>query len=104
MLGSLADYDGDGDMSEGIYYEGYDLRMMLYDAIQQYAAQISGADICYDSHAYPYFFNDSNGNGVCDPDEANYGNQLFWLDSSFAQSWLQLSGCQQGSWWLYPQR
>ena len=63
MLGSLADYDGDGDMEEGIYYEIDGLKMMLYDAIQQYAEQMIGQAICYDSHAYPYWFNDTDGNG-----------------------------------------
>ena len=29
----------------------------------------------YDSHAYPYFFVDTNGDGEATPDEANYGNQ-----------------------------
>jgi hypothetical protein len=29
-----------------------------------------GTPIAYDSHAYPYFFMDTNANGVVDPEEA----------------------------------
>ncbi len=72
--GSFTDYDGDGDTTEGIYYEIQGMREILYDTIQAYGTQIS-APIAYDSHVYPYFFNDTNGNGEADSSEANYGNQ-----------------------------
>jgi hypothetical protein len=75
MAGSLVDYDGDGDMAEGIYYEIEGLRDVLGQAIQAYADGVSGTPIVYDSHAYPYFFVDTNANGEPDEDEANYGNQ-----------------------------
>ena len=54
----------------------------LYAAIQAYANGTIGVDIAYDSHAYPYFFNDLNGNGVVDPDEANFGNRYVSFDAS----------------------
>ncbi|UCE41574.1 MAG: hypothetical protein JSV17_00865 [Candidatus Aminicenantes bacterium] len=73
--GSFTDYDGDGDMEEGIYYEIKDLEAKLYSAIQRYARNTALMPIVYDSHTYPYFFNDLNGNGAPDTDEANYGNQ-----------------------------
>jgi len=73
--GSFVDYDGDGDMEEGIYYEIIPFKNKLLSAIQRYAARFIGTPIGYDSHAYPYFFNDTNGNGVIDPEEANYGNR-----------------------------
>jgi hypothetical protein len=38
--------------------------------IQAYAADTVGTPIAYDSHAYPYFFMDTNANGVVDPEEA----------------------------------
>jgi hypothetical protein len=75
MMGSLVDYDGDGDTSEGVYYEIEGLQGILYEAIQAYANEVSGTPIVYDSHAYPYFFIDTNGNGEADEDEANYGNK-----------------------------
>jgi hypothetical protein len=73
--GSFVDYDGDGDMEEGVYYEIGDLEAMLYIAIKKYATKIGLAPIVYDSHAYPYFFNDLNGDGVPNENEANYGNR-----------------------------
>jgi len=73
--GSFVDYDGDSDMEEGIYYEIGTFMDKLYSAIKRYSVRIIGYPIGYDSLTYPYFFNDTNGNGVIDPDEANYGNQ-----------------------------
>lgn len=73
FFGSLIDYDGDGDTTEGIYYEIKGVQEKLYAAIQAYGSQI-GFPIVYDSLSYPYFFNDTNGNGVADANEANYGN------------------------------
>ena len=70
---ALVDYDGDGDTSEGIYYELVGVRAVLYAAIQAYGTEI-GAPICYDEHSYPYFFGDTNADGTCDASEANYGN------------------------------
>lgn len=74
MAGSLMDYDGDGDVQEGIYYELQGLREMLYRAIQAYAVQVPQSAIAYDPVVYPYFFTDTNGNGTVDADEARYDN------------------------------
>jgi hypothetical protein len=74
MFGSLVDYDGDGDLEEGIYYEIEGLRDMLYKAIQAYGDEVSGAHIVYDPHAYPYFFVDTNANGQADEDEVTSPN------------------------------
>jgi hypothetical protein len=70
MAGSLVDFDGDGDMEEGIYYEIEGLRNMLYEAMQAYGSEVSGAPIGYDAGSYPYFFIDTNANGEVDEDEA----------------------------------
>ncbi len=75
MEGSAVDYDGDGDLEEGIATEISGLQEVLYAAIQAYSADVAGAAIVYDSHAYPYFFIDTNGDGEAGEDEANYGNQ-----------------------------
>jgi hypothetical protein len=64
------DWDGDGDTEEGIAGEIATLQEALYAAIQVYAAETAGTAIAYDSHAYPYFFQDTNANGVVDPEEA----------------------------------
>jgi hypothetical protein len=74
MEGSLVDYDGDRDVSEGIYYELEGLQGVLYQAIQAYASTVSGTPVVYDSHAYPYFFIDTNANGEADEDEAAFPN------------------------------
>ncbi len=73
--GSMVDYDGDGNFSEGIYYEIQSFQMHLYNAMKIYSKNIAGAMFGYESHSYPYFFYDKNENGVIDPSEANYGNR-----------------------------
>ncbi len=70
--GSFVDYDGDGDMTEGIYYEIETLKEKLYAAIRRYAKNIIQVPIVYDAHAYPYFFTDANDNGTADADEERY--------------------------------
>ncbi|WP_245307852.1 polyheme membrane-associated cytochrome C [Hoeflea sp. IMCC20628] len=70
-----ADIDGDGDVKEGIRAEISTLHEKLGEAILLYAADVTGAPVVYDSHAYPYFFNDLNGNGASDADEAKYPNR-----------------------------
>jgi len=69
------DYDGNGDDQEGLYYEEQHFIEMLLVAIQSYATETVGTGIAYDSHTHPYFFNDSNGNGVADPEEVNRDNR-----------------------------
>jgi len=68
------DYDGDGDMDEPIAMELVTMEEVLFTLIQDYATNTIGMPIAYDANAYPYYFNDLNGDGVADPDEANYGN------------------------------
>ncbi|MDH5372260.1 MAG: hypothetical protein OEX97_04885 [Acidimicrobiia bacterium] len=75
MPGSVVDFDGDGDLEEGIYYEIEGVREALLLAIQAYAGEVAGGEIAYDSHAYPYFFSDTNSDGEAGEDEANFGNQ-----------------------------
>jgi hypothetical protein len=70
--GSFADYDGDGDITEGIYYEIEALKEKLYEAIRQYALNTIGSPIVYDAHSYPYFFSDTNNNGIVDGDDGRY--------------------------------
>ena len=47
MNGSLVDYDGDGNTTEGIYYEIEGLRDTLYTAMQAYAQDVAGTPIAY---------------------------------------------------------
>lgn len=76
MAGSLVDYDGDGDIDEGIQGEIEGLREMLYSALTAYASEVTGTPLAYSSAAYPYFFIDTNEDGEAGDDEANFGNQF----------------------------
>ena len=73
--GSSVDYDGDGDTDEGIAEEIATMQEQLLTAMQAYGTEISGTAIAYSDTAYPYFFIDTNGNGVVDGDEGAYGNR-----------------------------
>jgi hypothetical protein len=80
---SEVDFDGDGDVEEGIYGEIATLKEALYAALQAYAANTAGAPLIYDSSAYPYFFNDNDGDGFTTPGEAIYPNQYkSWTPTS----------------------
>lgn len=63
------DYDGDGNVTEGIYDELTGLRAKVLEAIQRYASEKT-ARICYAGDAHPYWFKDGNGDGTCDAQEA----------------------------------
>ena len=66
MNGSLADYDGDGDVTEGIAQELIGLEEILYASILDYAKNTAGTGISYDPAAYPYWFADADGDGAAD--------------------------------------
>jgi hypothetical protein len=59
MNGSLADYDGDGNIEEGVYYEMQGLADILYTTMQDYAVNTTGTPIEYNADSYPYFFDDA---------------------------------------------
>ncbi len=62
------DYDGDGNRSEGIYYEVRGLSDLLLVAMQRAGAE-KNQRLCY-SPAYPYWFNDTDGDGQCNAAES----------------------------------
>jgi hypothetical protein len=59
FVGSLNDYDGDGDVEEPIKDEITGLQELLYQSMQAYAAEVGGTPIVYDALSYPYFFDDA---------------------------------------------
>ncbi len=72
MMGSQVDYDGDGDMTEGIFGELEGLQAVLLEQIQAYGKEVAGSPIAYSASAYPYFFADANDNGTVDEGETKY--------------------------------
>lgn len=86
MPSSAIDYDGDGNVEEGIYYEIEGLREMLYEAMQTYASEVAGTPVAYNDAAYPYWFIDANENGRADDDEAAFENQFNAFTGRFVQA------------------
>lgn len=79
MAGSAVDYNGNGNIDEGISAEITALQAMLYQGIQKYARQVSRHALVHTLDIYPYFFNDLNQNGALEPSEAVYDNRfLAW--------------------------
>ncbi|MCB8950747.1 MAG: cytochrome c3 family protein [Ardenticatenales bacterium] len=68
------DFDGDGDVTEGLAGEIATMQEALYTAMQSYATDTIGTGIVYSDAAYPYFFTDTNSNGTVDADEATRSN------------------------------
>lgn len=69
MVSSAPDYDGDGNVEEGMYYEIEGLQTTLMAEIQTYAKDKAGTGIVYDPAAYPYWFADADGDGAADQGE-----------------------------------
>jgi hypothetical protein len=72
---STADYDGMADPNEGLGQEVDHQRARLFAAITAYAKTVAGKPIVYSLEDYPYFFVDTNGNGVADKDETKFPNR-----------------------------
>lgn len=53
---SAFDYNGNGDVKEGIALEIKGVQAILLTTIQNYASEVAGAPIAYDPAAYPYWF------------------------------------------------
>ena len=70
----LVDYNGNGDIEEGIAAEIEGLRDALYAGMQAYATEVAGAPIVYDSQSYPYFFADTDGNGEAGEGDERYAS------------------------------
>jgi len=73
-MDTTPDFDGDGDTGEGVHGEIVTIHDMLYEHILTYANEVIGQPIIYAS-AFPYWFNDTNGNGEVDEGEAVFPNQ-----------------------------
>lgn len=71
---NTTDFDGNGNITEGTYYEVENVKEKLLSAIQDYARDVVGVPIVFDLSLHPYFFIDTNANGVADLDEVNAEN------------------------------
>ena len=71
---NLPDFDGDGNLTEGLYYEIEGFQTALLAQIKYYALNTSTyrKAIAFDPHTYPYFYYDANGNGAVDTGEVAY--------------------------------
>jgi hypothetical protein len=79
MVSSAPDYDGDGDVTEGMFYELEGLKETLYTTIQAYAKDVAGVGILYDPATYPYFLADADGDGTADQtEEGNAAGYSTW--------------------------
>lgn len=72
---SPIDFDGDGDVSEGISSPISALHERLEQAIQAYGAEVVGVAIVYDTATYPYFFIDGDADGAVSEGEAAFPNR-----------------------------
>jgi hypothetical protein len=67
------DYAGDGNTSQGLYYELQAMAARLEALIRRYAEQ-RDAPVCYGS-SHPYFFNDQDRDGACSAEESVADNR-----------------------------
>lgn len=69
------DFDGDGDVKEGIQGEIMTLHARLGESIQAYGRDVAGTPIGYHKDRHPYFFRDTDGNGTISDEEAVADNR-----------------------------
>ena len=68
-VSSALDYNGNGDVKEGIYAELKGMQDTLLTGIQAYAKDVAGMGIVYDPATYPYFLQDKGNTGQADKDD-----------------------------------
>lgn len=72
---STIDFDGDGNVTEGISNPIAFMHQQLEQAISSYASEVVGTAIVYSSSAFPYFFIDGDEDGTASEGEAIYPNR-----------------------------
>ena len=82
-------YDGSGNTSKGIKSDLEANAATLLDMIKAYAAEVADAPILYDGTRYPYFFADSNGDGMIDQSDGKAVAYTSWTPRSLraAYNW-----------------
>ena len=77
IASDTTDWNGNGDVAEGVYAEIDVLRQSLYSAIQAYAEK-AGTPIVYHGASYPYFFVDADQDGKPDEDDSGLVRYGAW--------------------------
>jgi hypothetical protein len=93
-LSGAIDYNGNGNVTEGIYQEIWGTGVNATDnvvnrlllAIQAYATANRPAQIAYDPATSPYWFKDNNGNGIVDAGEAVNANRYNVFDATLLKA------------------
>jgi hypothetical protein len=98
------DFDGDGSASGGIRTEIEGLHAILGQAIADYAREVSEAPIGYAPDSFPYFFNDSDGDGTIGPEEAAFPNRYAsWTPRLLMAAYnYQVVAKDDGAWVHHP--
>jgi len=90
--GNIPDYDADGNVAESLKDEILGLENALYEQIKTYSLAVQGSRALYDGNTYPYWFKDTNGNGILDAGEATSANGFKFNAQGLRTSFnLQLS-------------
>ena len=69
MVSSVNDFNGNGDVKEGIAAEVKGLQDNLLKSITAYAKDVAGMGIVYDGATYPYFLQDKGNTGKADKND-----------------------------------
>ncbi len=69
MASSTRDFNGNGDVKEGIAKEIAGMQVSLLKAIQSYAKDVAKVGIVYDPAVYPYFMVDKDNDGKADKND-----------------------------------
>lgn len=72
---SEVDYDGDGNVEEGIAGEIATMQEALYDGMQRYAIEVVGQPIVYNRYVFPFYYVDRDGNRLVSSGEVRNTNQ-----------------------------
>jgi predicted CXXCH cytochrome family protein len=93
----LADYDGDTVVSESLRAELDGMAGNLLVAMRTAAGP---GGLCYETTAYPYFFADPNGDGVCSAEEATPAHAFTAWTAALMRAAhnFQLSRKDPGAW------
>lgn len=73
---SPVDFDGNGNVGEGIAAEVANMHALLLAGMQRYASEVIGSPVGYKAQTHPYFFNDLDGDGVIGEAEAGMPNKF----------------------------